>query len=320
MEQDRTWLFPAIIIALVAVICATLLSSIASYPTQPSRILSLNAALTLAIIATFLRFLGYLFNLWRSGEEHPIAAMRSNLVPAAKRFMPVAAGFAILSIFFYYITFLKSLIPAIIPFWADEFLAATDRAIAVDAQAMAIAVAPALEGLGVFYAFWHAFNIGGIIWVLFWRQASKGRHIISFMLTWSIGMLLAYAFSSAGPIFTGLYDPAVAPESVRQAADFLWTNYQASGALIGGGISAFPSMHVAIAAWFAIVLADRGLTAFGFLYLCAVFACSVILGWHYVIDSVAGAGIAIAADRLSLAWLRRRERPLAQLVQPAAAN
>ena len=49
------------------------------------------------------------------------------------------------------------------------------------------------------------------MWVLHWRKSDKARYILSFMLTWTIGMFFAYVFSSAGPIFTGQFDPALAP-------------------------------------------------------------------------------------------------------------
>jgi hypothetical protein len=207
-----------------------------------------------------------------------------------------------------------------VPFWADDLFAATDRALFINAQGIALALEPVLPAIGLFYGLWHAAHLGGILWVLHWRKGDKARHILSFILTWSIGMAFAYLFSSMGPLFTGAYDPTVAPESVRKAAGFLLANYQAKGALIGGGISAFPSMHVAIAAWLAIVLADRGWLNVGIAYFFGVFACSVILGWHYAIDGVAGAAIAVVAERIAKAWLRRGSQSSQQpttIIQPA---
>ncbi len=320
MGWDREWILPAIVIAMVAALCATALHLITGYPGRPSGMTSLTAALIIVVLTAFIRFLVYIFSLWRSGDDHPITRIRADFVPALIGFAPIAIGVAIIGAFLYSITFLKSMIPAVIPFWADAPFAAMDRALFIYPQAIAIALKPTLAGLGLFYGLWHAVHLGGILWVLHWRKGNKARHIVSFMLTWSIGMALAFAFSSAGPIFTGEFDPAVAPEMTRKAADFLWANYQAKGALIGGGISAFPSMHVAIAAWFAIVLKDRGLPLIGLAYLIGVFACSVILGWHYVADSVAGIGIALVADRLSQAWLRRRQPAVALMPQPAAAS
>ncbi len=320
MGRDREWILPAIAMAMMAILCATAVSAITGYPAKPSGLTSLTMTLLIVVAAAFTRFMAYLYQLWRSGEVRPSARIIADLPMALGEFMPIAIGVVTIGAFFYSLTFLKSMIPAVIPFWADAPFAAMDRAMFIYPQAIAIALKPWLAGLGLFYGLWHAVHLGGILWVLHWRKGDKARHIISFMLTWSIGMALAYAFSSAGPIFTGEYDPAVAPEMTRKAADFLWVNYQAKGALIGGGISAFPSMHVAIAAWFAIVLKDRGLPLIGLAYLIGVFACSIILGWHYVADSVAGIGIALVADRISQARLRRRQ-PLAAFVpQPAAAS
>ncbi|HEU0309894.1 MAG TPA: phosphatase PAP2 family protein [Sphingomicrobium sp.] len=319
MGRDQDWLYPAIAIAMGTVICAAALQYMTGYPSLPRGRVSLTAALVIIALTALFRFLRYLLSLWRAGEQHPSARIRKQFRPALLAFWPIAAGVVTLGTFLHAISFLKSMIPAVVPFWADALFAATDRFIFVDPQAIAIALQPALTGIGLFYGLWHAAHLGGILWVLHWRDGRKARHILSFMLTWSIGMFFAFAFSSMGPIFTGQYDPSVAPETTRKAAAFLWANYQADGALLGGGISAFPSMHVAIAAWLAIVLKDRGLPWLGFAYLVGVFAGSVILGWHYVIDSVAGIAIALAADRLALQWTNRaaQQEQAAALPMPA---
>lgn len=306
MGRDQLWLKPAIAITIGAVLCTAALKLMTGFPGRPSGMTSLVASVTVVVIASFFSFLRFFFALWREGEAHPLATIRSQFLPALTGFAPVAAGVGILTTFLYSITFLKSMIPAIVPFWADGIFAATDRAMFIDPQAIAVALNPALPAIGLFYGLWHVAHLGGILWVVHWRRGNKARHILSFMLTWSIGMMFAYAFASMGPLFTAGYDPAIAPRSVRIAAEFLLANYRAEGALIGGGISAFPSLHVAIAAWLAIVLRDRGWPKIGIAYFLGVFACSVILGWHYAIDGVAGAAIAIVADRIAQAWLQRQ--------------
>lgn len=320
MGRDQQWLIPAIAIAMATALCATILKLVSGYPGQPSGMTSLKAAVAIVIITAFFRFMRFFFAMWREGVESPSQRIAAEFRPALAGFAPIAAGVAILATFLYSITFLKSMITVVVPFWADGLFAATDRILFIDPQSIALALQPALGAIGVFYGLWHATHLGGILWVLHWRKGDKARHILSFMLTWSIGMAFAYLFSSMGPLFTGAYDPAVAPESVRKAANFLLANYQAKGALIGGGISAFPSMHVAIAAWLAIVLADRGWLKVGIAYFFGVFACSVILGWHYAIDGVAGAAIAVVADRIANAWLRRGSQSSQQpttIIQPA---
>jgi hypothetical protein len=221
-------------------------------------------------------------------------------------FLPLPIGVITVSAFLSSMTFLKSMIVAVAPFWADAPLAAIDRFFFIDPEQIALALQPAVPAVGIFYGFWHAVHLGGILWVILWRDIGKAHFIISFMLTWAIGMVLAYIFSSAGPIFTGQYDPSLAPESVRRVADFLWANYQSSGAQLGGGISAFPSMHVALAAWFALVLRARRAAWLGVAYVIGIFAGSIILGWHYAVDGIAGIAVAIFADRLACLWLARR--------------
>ena len=303
MGRDGTWVYPASLVAAAYALSTFLIKAITGYPGLPSGDTSLRAALFIVVLTALCRFLIYFFRLWRSGEVHPTARLISDFVPAVRAFAPIAAGVAIISIFLFSVTLSKSMIPAVVPFWADNMFAATDRAIWLEPQILAAKLEPWLPLLGVYYGLWHAVHIGGILWVLHWRTGDKGRHILSFMLTWSIGMVFAYLFSSMGPIFTGVYDPAVAPQSVQDAARFLLANYRGEDGMIGGGSPAFPSMHVAIAAWLAVVLRDRGWPKLGVAYLFSVFACSIILGWHYVIDGIAGIAIALIADHIARAWL-----------------
>ena len=318
MGRDQQWLIPAIAIAMAAAALAAILKLATGYPGQPSGTASVEATVAIVVLTAFFRFMRFFFNLWRANEERPLQRIREAFRPALAGFVPIAAGVAILGTFLYSITFLKSMITVVVPFWADGLFAATDRILLIDPQGIATALKPVLPAIGIFYGLWHAAHLGGILWVVHWRNGEKARHILSFMLTWSIGMAFAYLFASMGPLFVGTYDPALAPDSVRLAAEFLWANYQAKGALIGGGISAFPSMHVAIAAWLAIVLRNRGWPKLGIAYFLGVFASSVILGWHYAIDGAGGAVIAMAADRIARAWLRRKS-PTAELVARHAA-
>src|SRR5690606_446766 len=90
------------------------------------------------------------------------------------------------------------------------------------------------------------------------------RYLASFVALWVLaGPLLAVGMSSAGPCFygevTALPDPyAPLLEYLRAAdetfpvwasaiQDYLWAAYTSDQLAAGGGISAMPSMHVAIA-------------------------------------------------------------------------
>lgn len=319
MGRDEAWIYPAIGIAAIYAAMTFCVRAATAYPGLPNGLTSLKAALFIVAVAAFFRFLRYLFRLWRCGEEHPSDRIAGDFVPALHGFAPIAVGVAILGLFLFSVTLSKSMIPAVVPFWADDMFATIDRAMLLNPEWLARLMAPWITVLGLFYGLWHAAHLGGILWVLHWRRDSKARHILSFMLTWSIGMLLAYLFSSMGPIFTGLYDPSAAPPSVQKAAGFLLDNYRGDEGMIGGGISAFPSMHVAIAAWLTIVLRDRGWPKLGIAYLVAVFACSIILGWHYAADGIGGIAVAIVADRVAQARLKRGKLRAPLVPQPVGS-
>ena len=305
-RENEGWLRPAILIALGAIAWALIFAVATGYRGRPSGLTTVKLSLAVVAFASSCRFMRYVYRLWRAGVPNPVTQIRSDFRLGVNDFLPLLIGVVALSAFLSSMTFLKSMIVAVVPFWADAPMAMIDRAFFIDPQQIALSLRPALPAVGVFYGLWHAVHLGGILWVILWRDPGKARFIISFMLTWAIGMAFAYIFSSAGPIFTGRYDPSLAPESVRRMVGFLWANYKESGAQLGGGISAFPSMHVALAAWFALVLRARRVAWLGAAYVIGIFAGSIILGWHYAVDGVAGIAVAIFADWLARIWLARR--------------
>ena len=309
MLREEKWIGPAAILAVAALVSAFVLTVVTDFPGRPNGFTSLKTALAIIALAGGLRFARFIFQQWRAGEPHPLQQIRVRFQPALTEFIPVLVGVGVVGVFLSSMTFLKSMIVAVVPFWADATFAELDRLVGVSPAGLGKLFQPIITELGWFYGLWHAVQLGGILWVLHWRDRdAKSRLILAFMLTWALGMLAAYVFSSAGPIFTGSYDPALAPESVRRVSQFLWSNYLNGTALLGGGISAFPSMHVAIAVWFALVLRNRGLPLLGLSYAAAVFACSVILGWHYAADGIGGGAIALGANWVAAAWLRHRSQ------------
>lgn len=319
MERENDgWVQPAILIALGGIAWALIFAAATGYRGRPSGLTTVKLSLAVVAFASACRFFRYIYQLWRAGVPNPIARIRSDFRSGVIDVLPLLIGVVAICAFLSSMTYLKSMIVAVVPFWADAPLSEIDRLLFINPGQIALALHPALPAIGLFYGLWHAVHLGGILWVLLWRDPGKARFIISFMLTWAIGMVFAYIFSSAGPIFTGEYDPSLAPESVRRMVGFLWTNYNESGAQLGGGISAFPSMHVALAAWFALVLRARRATWLGVAYVGGIFAGSIILGWHYSADSVGGIGVALLAHRLSGTWLSRRASGIRFFAGPAA--
>lgn len=247
------------------------------------------------------QFLVYFFRLWRANAE-PLEAMRADYPKALPNILSGSVGVVLVGTFLYAISTLKFMMTAVIPFWADAPLLAIDQTLIGDVQILARALQPAMPALDWFYWSWQAVNLVGIVWVLHWQNREGQRLVLAYMLTWAIGMFFAYLGSSAGPLFIGAYDPKLAPQAIQWMSAGLWQNHISQGSMIGSGISAFPSMHVAIAVWFAFVLKEKGLAWLGWAYAGGIFICSVLIGWHYILDGVAGAAIAATAWLVSLGW------------------
>jgi hypothetical protein len=132
-----------------------------------------------------------------------------------------------------------------------------------------------------------------------------------------LGTVAALAFSSVGPV---LYErfyhvdrfadlmAAISRSAVGDymelASGYLFENYVDDGSLPGTGISAMPSVHLAVATLNALLLTrlSRIAGAIGWAYLGAILVGSVYLGWHYAIDgyvSIAVVGLIwLGVDRL----------------------
>jgi hypothetical protein len=149
--------------------------------------------------------------------------------------------------------------------------------------------------------------------VVFWQTLSVARPLLrmqfflTFILSWALlGSLGGTLLSSTGPVFygevTGLPSPYVPLldylRSLNQTGDFslievqdwLWQVYQGGDVAEFSGISAMPSMHVAMVTIFAL-LGWRVHWAIGTvltLFAMIILVGSVHLAWHYAVDGYAG--------------------------------
>lgn len=139
----------------------------------------------------------------------------------------------------------------------------------------------------------------------------RTRYLVCFMLVWIVvGNVFAGLFMSAGPAFYGkvtgdglrfaaqlefLERGAVWPNSAAAYQDYLWTLHSAGQTGFGSGISAFPSVHVALAMFNALFVWEysRRLGLLAFAYVALIQASSVYLGWHYAIDGYVAAVLTV---------------------------
>ena len=166
-------------------------------------------------------------------------------------------------------------------------------------------------------------------------QLHRYRFLISYVLTWILlGTVAATAMSSAGPCFYGelvpgpdpfapLFERLGAIHSVSalgalEAQQVLWVSHTRRLALAFAGISAMPSMHVALPMLFVLAgwNTDIRLRLLFLAYLGFNLVASVLLGWHYAVDGYAailGVGLiwalvcALTRDRTGTPYITRPE-------------
>jgi hypothetical protein len=232
-------------------------------------------------------------------------------------------------------TSLKSMIPGLVPYYLDETFMQIDKAVHFGNHPWQLT--HALFGditstlvINFIYHFWFFLLWGFLFWHVAFNKnmRERMRFILSFVLSWFIiGNLLALIFSSAGPVYyadiTGLESPfaplmdklhvmdAVLEEQggfariwALNPQQMLWENYTASQTGVGAGISAMPSMHLAIAMLMTLsaFTLNRVLGYFMVVFLAATLVGSVHLGWHYAIDGYVSIAIAFGIWKIS-AWL-----------------
>ena len=236
-------------------------------------------------------------------------AVRAALRPKAERpSMPaLVAGAVLIGIGASLILPLKFAIPEAIPFWLDPSLVAAERAVfGIDAwvlvdRLLGWAVLP----LDRLYGLWLPVQLLVLFAVMTAPpSAAKSRALIAYSIGWFVlGIVAATLLSSAGPIF---YDRLVGGNAFAPLADMLrakgaamalvesdamWSAYESGRPGLVIGISAVPSLHVAITFWMylaARTLAPRAAPV-ALAYFVVIWLASVQLGWHYFVDGLVGA-------------------------------
>ncbi len=231
---------------------------------------------------------------------------------------------------------LKSSIPFIVPFWADPYLETADEWLLGRPAWEVLNVALPDWTTGIFHvlylAVWTvlAFATPTVIALTDGDRTRVGRAMLLYLFCWIfLGNVVATAFASVGPVFYDavhggdrfagldvvLHHSASAGSMVAATQAYLLEAYQSRSMSFGSGISAVPSIHVAIATMVALYVIERVpvLMPVGVGYVLVTFFLSIWTGYHYALDGYASILL------IFVAWIAlRRFGPFRLAVQKAA--
>jgi membrane-associated phospholipid phosphatase len=217
----------------------------------------------------------------------------------------------------------KSAIPYLVGYSWDGFWAESDRLIfGQDVWRLTHGIFGEPE-----VPFWQWFYTVGWGGALFGTAAfvplyAKPRTVCLFFTTmfatWLVGgVLLAYSFSAAGPVFAHLFEPAAGRQfdplvtalhqqlgngAVAQTQRYLVSTLYSHVAEKGGGISAMPSMHLAAAAVYVFAAWRTRWFIPAVLFWIIIFIGSAYFGYHYGVDGIAGGLVAGLCWAAASAW------------------
>ncbi len=222
----------------------------------------------------------------------------------------------------------KLMIPHLNPGLWDAELALLDRAICLGVDPNEVAFTLFAEGprwaaaaLDRYYAAFVPTMMAGAAWFLSDRPARRRAFLAGFAVLWSSGLALYLAVPALGPTFAFRDFLTRIPEVfplAGAAQGALMTNYVRVLELGRGpevlisptlGIAAMPSLHVATHFLFflwALRLGSPLRTVFLVMTLLTLMG-SVATEWHYLVDGLAGLGLALLAGALAAALLPRME-------------
>lgn len=140
--------------------------------------------------------------------------------------------------------------------------------------------------------------------------ASVLRYCVTMILLFYIGRLLGMLNPVMGPAFHhpevfAYLEGSTTAEAMRLVADVMATPAEAaatrSSGILLGGVSAMPSLHIAMvtatAYWLAV--AGRWTPYVTVPWVLLVWTSTVVLGWHYMLDGAGGIVLAFACAALA---------------------
>lgn len=320
--SDREWLAPSIVLTLLSGALALVL--IPDYTGIMPALLMLPLWLLAAVmIGSVYGF----FSMLCAGVRRPFAHLVQKWPVIGRSGVYVlVAGLNMIAFMW-----IKPLLNYLVPFWADPLLAHIDHVLFLQHEPWALLTWLNSSPTAIFYhRGWFAMMILTLLVVSKAPPSpEKSAVMLSYFILWSVvGPSIHTLLPAAGPVFfaqmgygdrfAGLHS---APET-ELLAGYLWAIYSNAGFGPGSGISAMPSLHIATTAWMIIgfhVFARWWVVPMAIAGL-LIFLLSISLGWHYAIDGIAGAALAVSCYLLLRSFYRRRLRQPSLAGEPAQAS
>ena len=301
-----------------AVICAAMVlgSAITHELGGPSPLPLLGGYVAAALGCTIFCMLVYVFlrivALWRIGADKPLSIVAGELAPKIPLLtLPVLISPIFLAAF----TAAKSAIPMLVGFRYDHLLANLDAAVFLTDpwRITHRFIGPVgTEVIQFFYvAIWvSALALSQAAIPIFASRKRVGIFFTAMLLTWFMaGFLIAYALPAAGPVFVNLSDPSLVSRFSPLTADlgrllppgspflhgpvYLEEGIKSGTAYSGGGISAMPSMHIAVVTIYVLAARRTFWFAPACLFALIIFIGSIHSGYHYAMDAAVAVPVAV---------------------------
>jgi hypothetical protein len=249
----------------------------------------------LPILFYLLKFFVWVSKQWPGSPLDPI---RKQWKPTILDVVDRTALFVGSNLFFVWLPPIKATFPKAHGFWADPPLANLDRTLlGQDAWRLSHSLlGPITPAIDYFYTSWVPVITGVALGVaLFGSETRMARFFLGLALSWTLlGILLAGALASAGPIFgpdfgfgfTELREALVPAKWTMIIHKSLLAVYTSGQLRIGAGISAAPSIHCALT--FVFLFASWRSRWFypALVYSILIWIGSIHLGWHYFVDGL----------------------------------
>jgi hypothetical protein len=226
----------------------------------------------------------------------------------------------------------KGMISLPLGFWADPILARFDKTLHGGRDAWVVYwplvdVIPAkLAFIGYNFGWAVVSMVLPVLVTMFDRDvARRNRLLICYIFVWvGLGNVFAAIFASVGPVYydalldaaryadylIGRIDYLPDGHPVRALQDTLWANMAERQGRLGLAISAFPSVHVGIAALVMVYLVSLGRLAgiIGIAFCALTQWSSVVYGWHYAVDGYASVLSVVLVWTITARWTKRSVR------------